>query len=74
MAYWVKRIMLKSGELITEKELRPDENRFEGEHPLLGEVITVACRGRCFKAEVVAGPPRNANPPGTVILIRVQEI
>jgi hypothetical protein len=26
MAYWVKRILLKTGEVVTERELRADEN------------------------------------------------
>jgi hypothetical protein len=30
MSYWVKRILLRTGELVTERELRPDENLFDG--------------------------------------------
>lgn len=30
MTYWVKRILLKSGEVVTEHELRHDDNLFHG--------------------------------------------
>jgi len=52
MPYWVKRILLKSGELVTERELPPDENRFDGPAPVVGDVITVTCRGRQFPAKI----------------------
>jgi hypothetical protein len=61
MPYWVKRILLKTGELVTEGELRPDENVFEGPAPVVGDRLRVACRGREFEAEVIWGnwPGRN---------------
>jgi hypothetical protein len=34
MTYWVKRILLKDGEIVTERELRQDENLFEGPAPV----------------------------------------
>jgi hypothetical protein len=76
MTYWIKRILLKSGELITEKELRPDENIFEDTTPVVGDTLLVKCRGRSFKAIVIWGnwtssPARGAN---VVIPLRVQEI
>jgi hypothetical protein len=77
MTYWVKRILLKTGELITERELRPDENKFEGPAPVVGDKITVMCRGHTITAEVVSGnwPGREAkHPPGTIIPLRVVEI
>jgi hypothetical protein len=77
MTYWVKRILLKTGELITERELRPDENKFEGPAPVVDDIMTVVCRGRTFRARVVAGnyPGREAtHPPGTIIPLRVVEI
>jgi hypothetical protein len=75
MTYWIKRIILKSGELVTEKELRPDENRFEGPHPMLGDLITVTCRGQTFEARVVAGPGRQVKVhPETLVPLRVEEI
>ena len=55
MTYWVKRIKLKSGEIVTERELRPDENIFEGPAPVVGDKITVSCRGRQFEARVIWG-------------------
>ncbi|MDZ5646525.1 hypothetical protein [Nitrospirillum sp. BR 11828] len=55
MAYWVKRILLKSGELVTERELRQDENLFEGPTPVVGDILHVSCRGRRFTAKVIWG-------------------
>ena len=77
MPYWVKRVLLKSGELVTERELRQDENRFDGEAPVVGDTIVVTCRGRTFSAKVVWGnwPGRNeARSSETLVLLRVEEV
>jgi hypothetical protein len=75
MPYWVKRILLKSGELLTEKELSHDENYFQGPAPVVGDVICINCRGRSFDAKVVWGnwPGRN-HAAETVVPLRVEEI
>ena len=77
MAYWVKRVALKTGEIVTEKELHPGENFFEGAAPVVGEVVTVQCRGRTFDAKVVWGnwPGRNESRSDTeVVPLRVEEL
>jgi hypothetical protein len=76
MAYWIKRILLKTGELVTERELRPDENLFEGKAPVAGDRLTVTCRGRAFEARVVVGrfPGRPERHSETAYPIRVEEI
>ena len=77
MAYWVKRIILKSGEVVTERELRPDQNYSDGEPPVVGEEITVNCRGRDFRAKVVWGSrPKNdgLDDPSKVVPLRVEEV
>ena len=75
MAYWVKRIKLKNGEIITEGELRHDENLFEGAAPVVGDKITISCRGRKFEATFVWGnwPGRDPDPKGIIIPLRVEE-
>ena len=75
MPYWVKRILLKSGDLVTEKELGRDENYFQGRAPIVGDVINVRCHGRNFDARVVWGklPGRN-HAAETVVPLRVEEI
>lgn len=75
MTYWVKRIMLKTGELVTERELPRDENLFEGPTPVVGDNILVTYRGRKFEALVIWGnwPGREAQP-GVVVPSRVEEI
>ncbi|UUO30466.1 MULTISPECIES: hypothetical protein [Bradyrhizobium] len=52
LPYWVKRILLKSGEIVTE-ELGRDANYFPGAAAVMGDVITVCCGGRQFDAKVV---------------------
>ena len=77
MAYWVKRICLRTGEVVTEQELKPDENYSENEAPVVGEEIFVTCRGRTFRARVVWGNwPRREDTPrsGEAIPLRVEEI
>ena len=61
MGYWIKRIALKTGEVVTEAELREDENRVVGPTPVIGDMVEVECRGRKFAAKVVWG-----NWPGRV--------
>jgi hypothetical protein len=71
----IKRIMLKSGELVSEKELGTDENRFEGPHLLFGDIVAVACRGRTIRARVVAWRGRQVVvPTGVIVPLRVEEI
>ena len=77
MAYWIKRIVLKTGEIVTERELSPDQNHFEGEPPFVGDEITASCRGRSFKAKIIWGywPKDKENyDPNKIIPLRVEEI
>jgi hypothetical protein len=77
MAYWVKRIILKSGEVVTERELRPDQNCSDEKTPVVGDEITVSCRGRSFRAKVVWGNwPENKGirDPNKVVPLRVEEV
>ena len=75
MTYWVKRIMLKSGEIITERELRHDENLFAGPAPIVGDKMIVACRGRKFEARVVWGNwSGREHSEETIVPLRVEEI
>jgi hypothetical protein len=73
--YRVKRILLKSGEIVTEKELGADENYSSDATPVVGDVINVCCRGRHFDARVVWGNwPGRTHAAGTVVPLRVEEI
>ena len=75
MPYWVKRIMLKTGELVTERELKPEENLSPGDAPVVGDEISVTCRGRTFQARVVWGNwPGRVHGAETVVPLRVEEI
>lgn len=74
MRYWIKRILLQSGEVVTERELRADQNLFNGPVPVVGDTVNVECRGRTFAAKVIWGhwPDRN-HAPGTIVPLRVEE-
>lgn len=75
MGYWIKRIMLRSGEIVTERELREDENRFDGPVPVIGDFVEVECRGRKFTAEVIWGNwSGRVRPADTIVPLRVAEI
>lgn len=75
MGYWIKRIVLRSGEVVTEQELREDENRFDGPAPVVGDTVEVACRGRQFSAQVIWGNwPDREHPDDVVVPLRVFEL
>ena len=75
MSYWVKRIAMKNGEVVTEAELGEDENRFDGPAPVVGDLIEVQCRGRKFMAEVVWGNwPDRVRSEDIVLPLRVAEV
>lgn len=75
MGYWIKRIALKSGEVVTEQELREDENRFDGPAPVVGDFVEVQCRGRKFMAEIVWGNwADRVHADEAIVPLRVREI
>jgi len=77
MPFWIKRVLLKSGELVTERELRPDQNRFDGPAPVVGDTVLVECRGRFFNTKVIWGnwPGGNdSRDPSVIVPLRVEEI
>lgn len=75
MGYWVKRIALKSGEVVNEHELREDENRRVGPTPVVGDILEVECRGRRFMARVEWGNwPDREHADDTIVPLRVSEV
>jgi hypothetical protein len=77
MAYLVKRIRLKSGERVPEREVLAENNYSDGEAPVVGDEIVVRCRGRTFRAKVAWGNwPKNAGirDPNKAVPLRVEEI
>ena len=77
MAYLVKRIMLKDGRLLTERELDARAYTFDGPVPVVGDVIKVSLEGRVFPAEVIWGnwPGRPAQRhPLEIVPLRVKEL
>ena len=74
MPYWVKRILLRSGEVVTERELSPGQNNFAGPAPVVGDVLTVTCRGREFQAKVIWGNWPGREHGDAIVPIRVEEL
>ncbi len=77
MPYWVQRIVIGSGEVVTERELRADENYADETPPIVGDRITVTCRGRTFEAVVIKGPTkdqRDKGLPSGAYPLRVSEL
>jgi hypothetical protein len=75
MGYWIKRIVLKSGEVVTERELGKDQNCFDGPVPVVGDLVEVECRGRRFTAKVAWGNwPGRVHPDDVIVPLRVYEL
>ena len=77
MLYRIKRILLKTGELLTEHETMADNYLFNGIPPVAGEVLEVTCRGRTFQARVIWGNWQGRNDEynsQTIVPLRVEEL
>ena len=75
MASRVKRIALKDGEVVSEAELRKDENRFDGPATAVDDLIEVRCRGRAFVTTFIGESwPARDHPAGMIIPLRVAEV
>ena len=75
MPYQIKRIILKSGELIAEHELDQGHTYSDGPAPVVGDILTVMHQGRSFSAKVVWGNwPGRDHGADTVVQLRVNEI
>ena len=74
MPYWVKRIMLKTGELVTEKELSRDENFSTGPAPFVGDELVFTVRGRTLRSWGNWNDGKVRNPPIWVVELRAEEI
>jgi hypothetical protein len=75
MPYQIKRILLKSGELITEHE--PDRSIvvIDGPAPVVGDIVTADFRGRRFSAKVIWGNWQGRDHSADEIVpLRVEEI
>jgi hypothetical protein len=76
MAYWVKRILLRSGEFVKEGELTRAISSYEGRPPVVGDEIVVRCRGKEMKVRIIWGnwPGRIAEDDDTLVPIRAEEL
>lgn len=77
MTYLVKRIVLKDGRLLTERDLDAPAYTFEGAPPVVGEVLEFLHGGRPFSAKVIWGnwPGQSEQRhPSEIVPIRVEEL
>jgi hypothetical protein len=79
MTYWVKRIVVKSGEIVTERELRADENLFEDPAPVVGEtdgqLSRPSIRGTsCLGNWSGENEKNEKTDPDAIVPLRVEEI
>lgn len=77
MTFCVKRILLKNGDLITEREMSPNEHVFDGPTPVVGDIISMKFRGGRLNARVIWGNwsgREGLNPPDLIVPLRVEEI
>ena len=77
MPYWIARIILKSGELVTENELRTEHPMDQTLPIVVGDINDVVCRERIFPARVVWGdwPGRHQErDPCAMVPLRVEEL
>jgi len=76
MTYRIERIIFKDGTLLTERDLAVGENIFEGEVPVVGDIVSFNWRGLQLRTEIIWGhwAGRGPFPPERVASLRAQEI
>jgi hypothetical protein len=77
MTYWIKRIILKDGRLVTERDLDAREYTFEGPAPVVGDIVRIKHAGRSFDAEVIWGNWEQTaakRHPLEIVPLRVKEL
>ena len=77
MTYLVKRIVLKDGKLLTERDLDSRAYTFEGPPPVVGDVVEFPHDGRPLSAKVIWGnwPGQSEQRhPLEIVPIRVEEL
>lgn len=77
MTFLVKRIVLKDGRLLTERDLDARAYTFEGPAPVVGDVVEINHDGRPLSAKVIWGNwPGQAGQrhPLEIVPIRVEEL
>jgi hypothetical protein len=53
---------------------RVDENLFDGPAPIVGDKLTVTCRGLTFETKVIWGNWATKGDPSVVVPLRVAEV
>ena len=76
MTYRIERIIFKDGTLLTERDLAVGENIFEGEVPVVGDIVSFNWRGLQLRTEIIWGHWAGSGPfpPERVARLRAQEI
>lgn len=76
MPYRIKRILLKSGEILTERALPDGGTVIQGPAPVVGDVVETAVRGHTMKVEIIWGhwAERRSLDPDVVVPLRAKEL
>jgi len=76
MPYRIKRILLKTGEIVTERTLPNGGILVDGEAPVVGDVVETIVRGQPMKVEIIWGhwADRRSRNPYVVVPLRAKEL
>lgn len=76
MPYRIKRILLKTGELLTERTLPDGGILADAEAPVVGDVVETTVFGRPMKVEIVWGhwAGRRPHNPDAIVPLRATEL
>jgi hypothetical protein len=76
MPYRIKRIILKSGELVTERTLPNGGILVDAEAPVVGDVVETVVHGQSTMAEIVWGnwADRRQRNPDVIVPLRAKEL
>ncbi|MGX8008101.1 hypothetical protein ACVDG8_003385 [Mesorhizobium sp. ORM8.1] len=76
MPYRIKRILLKTGEIITERTLPKGGILIDADAPVVGDVVETIVRGQSMKVEIIWGnwADRRQQNPDVIVPLRAKEL
>ncbi|MER8566442.1 hypothetical protein NKH85_14775 [Mesorhizobium sp. M0924] len=76
MPYRIKRILLKTGEILTERTLLGGGILVDEEAPVVGDIVETTVRGQPMKVEIIWGhwADRRSSNPDMIVPLRAKEV
>ncbi len=76
MPYRIKRILLKTGEIVTERTLPGGGILVDGDAPVVGDVVETTVLGQPMKVEIIWGhwAERRQTNPDVIVPLRAKEL